>query len=85
MPSGRGFWIGPWGRFARHYGYQYWGRCRWFPWLPRWWWAGLYGTMDPYMIPEEQEITRLKAQIKVLEQELGNVNRRLEELKKTGE
>ncbi len=25
-------------------------RCRWFPWLPRWWWTGMYGpvTWTPY-------------------------------------
>ncbi len=23
-----------------------WGwRCRWFPWLPRWWWTGIYGPV----------------------------------------
>ena len=20
--------------------------CRWFPWLPRWWWAGIYGPVQ---------------------------------------
>jgi len=31
---GRGFWFG-WGRgFGNPYPF-----CRWFPWLPRWWWA----------------------------------------------
>lgn len=22
--------------------------CRFFPWLPRWWWSGMYGSMTPY-------------------------------------
>ena len=26
----------------------YWGRCSWFPWLPRWWWTGMYGPITPY-------------------------------------
>lgn len=21
-------------------------RCRWFPWLPRWWWTGVYGPVQ---------------------------------------
>ena len=20
--------------------------CRWFPWLPRWWWSGIYGPVQ---------------------------------------
>jgi hypothetical protein len=84
MPRGRRFWTGPWGRFAIPYGYQYGGRCRWFPWLPRWWWTGLYGAMYPYSIPKEQEKTILKDQIELLEQELVSVKIRLEELAKSG-
>jgi len=47
MPRGRGFW--GWG-----YGWPGWGRgnpypfCRWFPWLPRWWWSGIWGPITPY-------------------------------------
>jgi len=26
----------------------YWGNCRWFPWLPRWWWTGMYGPLSPW-------------------------------------
>jgi hypothetical protein len=45
---GRGFGFGPW--CARGFGPGPWsGRgnpypwCRFFPWLPRWWWASGYG------------------------------------------
>ena len=46
MPRGRGFgrgfvgfgrgvsWFGWGGGFGNPYPF-----CRWFPWLPRWWWA----------------------------------------------
>ncbi len=27
---------------------SYWGRCFRFPWLPRWWWTGMYGPAIPY-------------------------------------
>ena len=79
------------------YGYPYgpwpywgWGRCRWFPWLPRWWWTGLYGPMSPYGTPywwnptmtKEQEVAMLEDQASALERELEEVKRRIEELKK---
>jgi len=66
MPRGRNFW-GPgfwkWGYFGYPYfgygAYPYfgWGRgnpfpfCRWFPWLPRWWWTGMYGPITPFNYP----------------------------------
>ena len=34
------------------YGYPAFGRgnpfgfCRWFPWMPRWWWSGMYGPVE---------------------------------------
>jgi len=38
--AGRGFWFG-WGRgFGNPYPF-----CRWFPWLPRWWWTYPYYWM----------------------------------------
>ena len=47
MPRGRGFrWSG--------YGWPGWGRgnptpyCRWYPWLPRGWWTGMYGPVTPW-------------------------------------
>jgi len=39
---GRGFW-GP--GFEMRFGF---GSCRRFPWLPRWWWTGIYGPITPY-------------------------------------
>ena len=64
-------------------------RCRWFPWLPRWWWTGIYGPMTPYTIsppyaplPKEQETAVLEDQKKLLEETLNRINSRLEELKK---
>lgn len=53
MPRGRGFW-GPgygmgrgfWG-FGRGMGNPY-PNCRFFPWLPRRWWTGMYGPISPY-------------------------------------
>lgn len=62
MPRGRNIW-GPgwwkWGYFGYPYysgfPYPFWaGRgnpfpfCRWFPWMPRWWWSGIYGPITPY-------------------------------------
>ena len=39
--GGRGFWGGwyGWGGFWRGNPYPF---CRFFPWLPRWWWASPY-------------------------------------------
>lgn len=84
MPRGRGFWRGSWGWFTQTYGYQYGGRCRWFPWLPRGWWAGSYGATYPYSIPMGQETIMLKEQIGLIEQELISIKKRLEELAKLG-
>ena len=27
-------------------GFGWFWRCRWFPWLPRWWWTGMYGPVQ---------------------------------------
>ena len=65
------------------YPYWPWGRCRGFPWLPRWWWSGIYGPITPYTaIPKEQEIAMLENQAEWLEQMLEQIRKRLEELKK---
>ncbi|OYT62440.1 hypothetical protein B6U81_00835 [Thermoplasmatales archaeon ex4484_30] len=50
MPRGRGFgWFGYPGfmgyGFGRGNPYPF---CRWFPWLPRWWWSGIYGPITPW-------------------------------------
>jgi len=79
------FGMGPWGWFAIQSGYPYWlwWRCRWFPWLPRWWWTGIYGPITPYTgLPKEQEIAMLEDQKKMMEEELKQIKKRLEELKK---
>ena len=63
----------------------YWlpGRCRWFPWLPRWWWSGMYGPVTPYAtIPKEQEIAMLEDQARLLKQAIEQIKKRLDELKK---
>lgn len=71
------------------YPYWLWGRCRWFPWLPRWWWTGVYGPTLPWMtpygvpaLPREQEIAMLEDQAKFLEEQLTEIRKRIEELKK---
>ena len=86
MPRGwysRGFWFG-WGRgFGNPYPF-----CRWFPWLPRWWWTGAYGPITPYMLPpaymslpKEHEIAFLEEQERLMEEMLSQIKERLEELR----
>ena len=76
----------------------YWGRCRRFPWLPRWWWATPatpyapapapmpgYAPPPAYAPPaltEEQELAMLESQAAMLEQQLEQIKKRLKELKK---
>ena len=75
MPFGLGrlgwfylYWSPYWFLY-QPYLYPYWfGRCFWFPWLPRWWWTGIYGPIGfyPYTylamppIPKEEEISILE-------------------------
>ncbi|RLG56711.1 MAG: hypothetical protein DRN88_03855 [Candidatus Hydrothermarchaeota archaeon] len=40
---GRGFGVGFRGFRGNPYPF-----CRFFPWLPRWWWTGIYGPITPY-------------------------------------
>jgi hypothetical protein len=93
MPRGRGFWgRGYWGsRFSYPYnryqtgyvGSPFW-RCRWFPWLPRRWWTGMYGPSSPFNtfnISKEQETVLLTEQMEFLKQEIDQIKKRLEELK----
>ncbi len=49
-----GFWLTGmpgwmrWTYFSYNYpvtAYPWFWRCRWFPWLPRWWWTGMYGPV----------------------------------------
>jgi hypothetical protein len=79
------------GGVAASYGYTYGWRCRWFPWLPRWWWSGTYGPITPWtpygraFIPKEQEIAMLENHRQLLEQTLEQMRKRLEALTKTEE
>ncbi|MEA1869111.1 MAG: DUF5320 domain-containing protein [Euryarchaeota archaeon] len=71
----------------------YWGRCRRFPWLPRWWWAM---PATPYTPPapapvsgyappvwtEEQELAMLESHAAMLGQQLEQIKKILEEVKK---
>ncbi|HDD46104.1 MAG TPA: hypothetical protein ENG42_01390 [Candidatus Aenigmarchaeota archaeon] len=52
------------------------GRCFWYPWLPRWWWTGMYGRVvwtpqGPQLESQvAQTVTESKNQeIQALEQE----------------
>ncbi len=76
----------------------YLGRCRRFPWLPRWWWAmpaTQYAPPAPASVPgyappvyappawtEEQELAMLESQRALLGEQLEQIKKRLEELKK---
>lgn len=59
MPWGRGrgfrwmyYATGMPGWMRAGFGYPAFGRgnpfgfCRWFPWMPRWWWTGNYGPIE---------------------------------------
>ncbi|MEA2074628.1 MAG: hypothetical protein U9O85_02675 [Euryarchaeota archaeon] len=52
MPRGRGFGRGFGIGFGsgRGMGNPY-PFCRNFPWLPRWWWTGMYGPIAPSTYP----------------------------------
>ncbi len=82
-------------RYATWPAYNWFWRCRWFPWLPRWWWTGMYGpvqwtpqgpmlTSQPstQTIPTQpiNEIEALKQEKQILEQELKDIEKRLKEL-----
>ena len=101
---GRGFrwmfWLTGMPRWVR-WGYGYSGvypwfwRCRWFPWLPRGWWTGMYGPVTwtpqgPVLAQQIQqhitqptvqnEIEYLKEQKRMLEEELKAIEKRIKEL-----
>ena len=85
MPFGRGFW--GWGG----YGYNPWfWRCRWFPWLPRWWWTGMYEQSGVPYAPTpyaptptptpQQESEMLKGQAEMLKEGVKALNEQLKEI-----
>lgn len=95
------FGMGPYGYyygFAPYWGWGWgrgWGRgnpypfCRFFPWLPRWWWAtgsaGLYpGTIPFPQINVEQEKEFLRQQEQFLENQLSQIKVQIAELEKKG-
>jgi hypothetical protein len=82
-------------------GYRFSGRglgnpypyCRWYPWLPRRWWAYPAYTQPstppqaPFDTPlptynKEQEKQMLTQQIQILETQMDAIRKRLEELSK---
>jgi len=77
MPWFGGWWSPWWG----------WG-CRFYPWLPRHWWA--YGPW-PYAVPPwgvpptvapEAELSALRTQAQWLKSQLDAITARIEELEK---
>ncbi len=90
---GKGFW-GPGYGIGRGLGPNPSLNCRWFPWLPRWWWANpaytqnlpsTIFTYDPTIpitptVDPTQEKQLLEAQLKQLQQAIDNIKQRLEEL-----
>lgn len=78
MPRGHSWFAGP---HAVPYGW----RCRWFPWLPRWWWTGIYGPATPYAPSKERELAWLEDHAQVLEATLAGIRRRLDDLETRGE
>jgi len=40
MATGMPGWVRP------GFGFGWGWNCRWFPWLPRWWWTGMYGPVQ---------------------------------------
>lgn len=83
MPYG----MGPWSWLMMPYLYWGWDRCRWFPWLPRWWWMGIYSPMASFAygypwLSKGEELRFLEDQAKFLEEQLNDIKKRIEELKK---
>ncbi|MFX1453625.1 MAG: DUF5320 domain-containing protein [Promethearchaeota archaeon] len=102
---GRGFGFGLGLGFGRQFFFPGYGmgrglgpnpylNCRWFPWLPRWWWANpaysqyLPQLQIPYSptmpitptLDPTQEKQMLEAQINQLTQTIENIKQRLKEL-----
>ena len=91
----RMYWLTGQPRWARYrfpylgYGYQpgavipSFYRCQRFPWLPRWWWAGIDpGFQAPFQSPafsKEEELSVLREEATALEEELKVIRKRIEE------
>lgn len=81
---GPGWGLG-WGFRGNPYPY-----CRWFPWLPRWWWAlpGAYrawapwGYPGPYNPDPKAEAEILRQEAEALRAELSEIEKRLGEMEK---
>ena len=70
--------------------------CRWFPWLPRWWWTGMYGPVQwtpqgpvlasqapvQQQMTKEQEIRYLEQELKAIEEEKKMLEQASESIKK---
>ena len=89
MGYGRGY--GYYGAgYGRKYGSASLYNCARFPWLPRWWWTNP-DTAGEYHVPPaastEQRRKYLEDHMKLLEQEISEVRKRLEEVgsEKSGE
>ena len=76
--------------YALAYPSNWFWRCRWFPWLPRWWWTGMYGPVQwtpqgPVISQpsvsttpvQTTDIEYLKRQKQALEQELKAIEDQL--------
>lgn len=55
--------------------------CQRFPWLPRWWWADPDAASRAVPFPSADEERRfLERQTKALQEEIGHMKKRLDEL-----
>ncbi|RLJ10330.1 MAG: hypothetical protein DRP15_00265 [Candidatus Aenigmatarchaeota archaeon] len=99
-PGGRGFrwWYRLTGMpgWARA-GYPGFGRCFWYPWLPRWWWTGMYGnvvwtpsgpkleselTEEEKKLSKDEEIKTIQEEQEMVKEEIKNLQQYLEDLQK---
>ncbi|MGC8913730.1 MAG: hypothetical protein ACP5LE_07405 [Thermoplasmata archaeon] len=96
MPGWMRAWQGFYGFGKGYLGYPY-GTCRWFPWLPRWWWSGMYGPVTwsssgPVLSSQvgsreeeiailENELTAMESEKKGIEEAINATRKRIEELK----
>lgn len=89
---GPGFWKGgpgpaPWGGGSFRKGNF--ASCRFFPWLPRQWWASSWWTSPVYDVEQDEsdmlpvnEADFLKREARFIQKRLEQINARLKELEK---